>query len=442
MLFHEGDCYDAFLVEESGRILRGYNFLARADVFAVDQPDGSKHVVVDTQDEWTTRVDLGLSFDSRIQVEGLEVSEENLAGRGIHTSVFFRQRKERKDVGGRLELPRLFGSRTNFAVSAGRTRNGTFVDEQVAYPFVGEVGRLAVRQSYSRRDELFPYVVSRPEVSYSHVLLPNFDERAEISVAGRLGHPGNLTLLGIGISRETLDFEGFPGSLEVAHESDFSNTEPAPSEAGALVGIQTHPASTTRIDFFIGQRNLRFARVRGLDPLAGVQDIQLGTDAGLTLARSVDVLTAQGLATADDLYGRFRFFAGFDPGTSYVFLNLAADARNIISGERRQGRVARHHRRGRPVRLHPRTRPVRTHVLRPGLGSRRVVHDHALPAHPGRDDRRCAACRRRTSPEPAGFSSPWRTATSCPGPHPPSSTSGSRPSPRRVGCGRETCRTA
>jgi len=332
LLFRVGDCYDPLLLEESGRLLRGYVFLARADVFAVDQPDGSKHVVVDTQDEWTTRVDLGVSFDGRLSLEALEVSEENVAGQGIHASVFFRNRKERQDVGGTLRLPRLLHTRTDVSVSGGRTRSGRFFGEGVAYPFVGEVGRFALRQVYGRRDELFPYVVSDPAAPYSHVLLPDLDERAEVSVAGRLGRPGNLTLLGIGLYRETLDFEGFPGSLEIARENDFGNTAPAPPDVVPGILPQTHASSTTRVNFFIGQRNLRFVRVRGLDPLSGMQDVQLGTDVGLTVGRSIDVLSASGLDGANDIYTRFRFFAGHDPGTSYLFLNLAAEGRNVLSG--------------------------------------------------------------------------------------------------------------
>ena len=61
LLFREGECFDSLRLAESGRILRSYPFIARADLFAVAQPDGSKHVVVDTQDEWTTKVDLGVA---------------------------------------------------------------------------------------------------------------------------------------------------------------------------------------------------------------------------------------------------------------------------------------------------------------------------------------------------------------------------------------------
>ena len=46
LLFKVGDCYDPFLVAESERIIRQLGFIARVDVFAVPQPDGSVHVVV------------------------------------------------------------------------------------------------------------------------------------------------------------------------------------------------------------------------------------------------------------------------------------------------------------------------------------------------------------------------------------------------------------
>lgn len=331
LLFEVGDCHDPVLLEESGRVLRSYGFIARADVFAVDQPDGSKHVVVDTQDEWTTKIDLGVSFDDGLQLEVLDVTEENLFGQGILAGAFLRRRRERRDRGVRLELPRLFGTRLDAVAAAGRTRVGEFYQGAINYPFVGEVGRFAVRQTFRRRDELFPYALN-PGDEFSHVLLPLLDERAEASVAFRVGRPGNLTMFGLGVSRETLEFADLPSSVDVARNSDFGNSEPAPDEyVGAVLG-QTRAASTTRLNFLVGQRNLRFPRVRGLDPLDGEQDIRLGTDIGLTLGRSLGVLSAGELPASDDLYSRLRLFAGHDPGTSYVFLNLGLEGRYLISG--------------------------------------------------------------------------------------------------------------
>lgn len=332
LLFDVGDCYDPFLLEESGRILRSYVFIAKADVFAVRQPDGNQHVVVDTQDEWTTRVDLGVTFDGGVQLETLEISEENVGGVGAQAAVFLRQRRERKDIGARLAVPRLFGSRADGAIAVGRTRDGNFVEERVAYPFVGEVGRVAIRQTFSRRDELFPYVVTGGGVDYTHILLPFLDQRMELSVAGRLGKPGSLTLLGIGLSRESLEFRDYPGSLEIARENDFGNTAPAPAGLDTVLAAQTHETGTTRFNVFVGQRNLRFARVRGLDAMDGVQDVQLGTDIGLTLGRSIGALSSSSLPSADDLSARLRIFAAHDPGPAYLFFSGGLEGRQVFSG--------------------------------------------------------------------------------------------------------------
>ncbi len=332
LLFREGDCYDPLLLAESGRILRSYGFIAHADVFAVTQDGGDKHVVVDTQDEWTTRVDMGVSFDGGFQIEGIRVTEENLLGRGVLASVFLKQRKERQDIGARIGFPRLFGTRMDFSTGAGRTRNGSFTDELLSYPFVGEVGRVALRQSYRRRDELFQYSAGLGR-TYSHVLLPLVDERVEVSLAGRLGQPGNLTLFGFGLSREKLEFHDFPRSVELVTQGDFGNPTPAPADIAGTLAAQVLPTATTRVNFMMGQRNVHFRRMRGLDALKGDRDVQLGTDFALTIGKSLDVLTSSSTPSRNDLYTRFRAFAGFDPGSSLVLTNLAFDGRRSFSGD-------------------------------------------------------------------------------------------------------------
>src|SRR5690554_3040028 len=47
ILLAPGDCWDLFLAEESARLLRRLTFIARSDVYGVQQPDGDWHLVVD-----------------------------------------------------------------------------------------------------------------------------------------------------------------------------------------------------------------------------------------------------------------------------------------------------------------------------------------------------------------------------------------------------------
>lgn len=96
----------------------------------------------------------------------------------------------------------------------GRTGSGGFLDEELFYPFIGEVGRIAARQSFLRRESSFPYSVGAgphaPAGTITHVLLPLEEHRVELTMAGRVGPPGNLTILGVGFSNETLEFPDFP----------------------------------------------------------------------------------------------------------------------------------------------------------------------------------------------------------------------------------------
>jgi hypothetical protein len=329
LLFEVGDCLDPVRLEESGRILRQYGFISRADVFAVVQPDGDYHVVIDTQDEWTTKVDLGVSFDDGLQLEVLDVTEENLLGQGILAGAFIRRRRERRDAGLLLELPHLFGSRTDATFGLGRTRNGNFFQQTIEYPFVGEVGQFALREVFVRRDELFAFATGGSE-DFSHALLPYVNERAEFSVAGRLGEPGNLTLFGIGVSRETVEFGGFPGDVQIAIDNNFGEAIAAPAAVTDVVLPQTSARSTSRLSLMLGQRNLRFLRARGLDNLRGIQDIELGTDIGLTVGRSVSVLSRAGIPSTSDMHTRLRAFAGHDPGASFLFAKVALEGRRLF----------------------------------------------------------------------------------------------------------------
>jgi len=331
VLFEPGDCYDPEVLAESERILRRYSFIARADVFGLRQPDGSWHVVVDTKDEWTTKIDLRVNAGGGPWFRGGEVAEENLLGRGIRAGVFLREREEQRDVGAELFTPRLFGTRMDAGLGVGRTRTGSFVDQSLAYPFVGEGGRVAGRQLYLRREELFPYSLggrrAAPEQP-SHLLLPVNEERFELTLAARIGPPGNLTTFGIGVSSATLDF---PEGVEVALGGDFGVRAAAPEALADAVRPQTLHSSPARLNLLVGQRNMTFVPRRGLDALTGVQDVPVGVDAGLTLGRSARQLSAD-RGQPDDLFGRVRLVVGAAPGPWVLHGAFALEGRQIFSG--------------------------------------------------------------------------------------------------------------
>ena len=332
ILFEQDDCLDPFLLGESARILRQYPFITDADVFPVEQPDGTYHVVIDTQDRWSTQFDLGVSIDQGLQLERMELTEQNLIGQGILAEAYFARRREQRDAGFRVEQPRLLGTRADARFGYGRTRVGNFLEQELTYPFVGEVGRIAAREVYSRRDRLYTYATGGG-ADFTQLLLPFQEEWLELSLAARLGRPGRLTLFGLGLSRDRLEFGGFPGDLEAVFDNDFGATVPASGDAQAVVGGQLLSTATTRLNLMLGRRQVRYARPRGLDSHDGDLDVPLGLDVGLTIGRSIGAFGVGDLGSHDDVLTRFRFFAGHAPGDSFVFFNVAAQGRRPFEGD-------------------------------------------------------------------------------------------------------------
>jgi hypothetical protein len=317
LLFAEGDCLDEELLAESERLLRNLNFIASAMVFPVPQEDGTVHVVVNTRDEWTLQISLRARFEEGFEFAGLDITEENLMGRGIGLTGFWRQRREDKQVGGSLRTERFLGTRLNASLRAGETRVGPFFAQSFFYPFVGEVGRLAGLQNFSRSEALFAYSVEA-DPTYTHVVIPFRDERAELTFAKRFGESGHLTVLGGGISYESLEFTGLDQGVEVVRNKNFAQREVAPVEYTARVAPQMKALKVGRINLMFGQRFLRFTPRRGLDALRGVQDVATGVDLALTLSKSVGVLTPGGDEDVNDAFGRIRVFGGWAPG-GFVF---------------------------------------------------------------------------------------------------------------------------
>lgn len=333
LLFRVGECLDTLLLEETERLLRAYRFIGYSDVFAIPQPDGTQHVNVYTRDEWTTKFDLGFRIDEGIKIEGIELTEESLMGRGVLLRGFLRTDKEVQDMGLELETPRLFQSRWDGRLSLGTTRTGNFFETSLGYPFVGEIGRFGGRHSFLWRETVFSYSTSGHPV-YSHLLVPFLDQRWDMAVGWRLGQPGDLILLGLGISRESVNFRAFPDDLEFVIDKKFSNPVPVDSAGVAEIEDQVHSRRANRVNVFLGKRNIHFIQRRGLDALRGVQDIGVGSEVFLGLGKAWSGLQEGGGVRSDDLHVQGTAFAGGAWDGWVMNTQLAVEGRR---GASRQG---------------------------------------------------------------------------------------------------------
>jgi hypothetical protein len=326
LLFGPGSCYDEFLLEETERLLRSYNFLARVDIFSIPQPDGSWHVIVTTSDEWSTRVDVRFSTTGGFGIEGVRVSEENLLGTGQMLGLFYFEREVTRDYGISYFTPQLAGTRWDLAAAVGRTRAGTGVAQEIAYPFLGEVGRWAARQSFRRDDQFFEYMAGDdPQLRAPHVLLPMREQSFDFAVLWRIGRRGNTAMAGAALGYQELRY---PGVIQVAPLGDFDRREPAPDTLARPVRRQRDELANLRAFALVGHRNVWWVRRHGLDSMRGQEDVRLGAEAILALGRSLPSIEVD-----DDLYTMLGLYTAFVVGEGLVLARGRSDARrNLTAG--------------------------------------------------------------------------------------------------------------
>lgn len=302
LLFREGDCYSSYLLEDSERILRATGYLADADVFSLRQPNGTYDVIVETRDEWSTRIEASAGSG---EVSGVELREDNLMGRGIRVAAFLKEQQGERVYGGRIATPQLFGTHLDAQVSLARTPIGVSAAERVTWPFRGETTRWAVRQSIARDERNFQYFVQpAPGEGLERRLFPVERTNWDAGLVRRFGRRGHLSLLGLAVAGERW---AFPQDTLGPVRDDEIPAEDLPG-GGVVPGLA--PVSATRLVLLAGQRRVTFDRRRGLDAVHGAEDVELGADVEAAVGR-----TLSAFSTDDDLSLDFGVTASGDlPG--------------------------------------------------------------------------------------------------------------------------------
>ncbi len=306
LLFEEGDCYDLERLRDSERLLRLLPFIADVDIFGVRQPDGTIHVIVDTRDEWSTRVQVKVGSGGVAGVEGVRLGEDNLLGTGQHLSTFYIADEEKQVYGLAYYTPQLLGTRWDAGLEAGRTPVGVLLSGSVTYPFVGEVGRWGFRQAVRRDDHYFEYWIPLGTEPLRAVWFPERRESFELGAAYRRGSRGlNRTLLGVALTGERISYPDEPRFADPAAPPGIP-----PPILPSLEGVDT--VSSLRIALITGQRNVYYLRRRALNTVHGIEDVRLGVETEVAFAPSIS-----GISDDHDLALDFGLFAAgeLDPTT-------------------------------------------------------------------------------------------------------------------------------
>jgi hypothetical protein len=315
LLFREGDCYNVERLRDSERLLRALNFIADVDIFGVRQADGTIHVLVDTQDEWSLRVDARGGGGGGSVLGGVRLREDNLFGTGNQISAFYTDRRDEHVYGGGFFSPQLFGTRLDGSLEGGRTRVGYLASEAVTYPFVGEEGRFAFRQVLRHDDEYFEFLMPTGG-NLTRVWLPERRVVLDVGAAARFGRdPFHRILLGASVTGEWI---AYPGSPRYADD-----------EVAARLGTPDFPdvpmdsLRAVRLLMLLGQRNVYYVRARRLDTVNGTEDVKLGVESEVALGPTIPGLSG-GRDLALDLG---LFAAGQIPHVGLAGTHLLLEAR-------------------------------------------------------------------------------------------------------------------
>lgn len=317
LLFAEGDCYAPEAMRETERVLRAAPFIADVDVYGIRQPDGSYHVIVDTRDEWSFRLEPQLGGDGGQGLVGMRVSEYNLLGSGRQLSAFYLRHYQEPVYGFSFSTPQLFRTRWDAGVAYARTPVGHSAAQSVTYPFLGEAGRWAFRQELRLDDRSFEFHLRDGDDRLVTVLLPEQRSALDLGFAYRRGERGRLTFFGGGVAGERVRYPDEP--IRVYAGGGYIEAGPVAD----TVGLRGEELSSVRALVMLGQRNIHFVRRRTLDTVHGTEDVRLGAEVEAVVGHTIP-----GLSTERGISLDFGLFAAAEPVESlFAGLRVAAEMR-------------------------------------------------------------------------------------------------------------------
>ena len=302
LLFAVGDACDPRRLRETERLLRARPYIRSAQVVATPTGDGGVAVLVTTHDE--------LSIEGHVQVAGpgfplrhVSLGEENVLGRGLRFQTQYSNEGRRPSFYANALDPHFLDRRLELEVEGGKSEVGPVAEETIRRAFESDFDRVAWRESLRYRKEPFALVSS----SLGTVLQPLVAMGADVGVAARFGEPGRLHILGLALSAERLHVESAP----------LAPTPDLDSAAAAQLGGRFEERRRVRANLFLGARTVRFEPRRGVDAVHALEDVPVGTQAGMVLGKSMfgggglqhDWFAAMELQTGTDVGPRFLLFS-------------------------------------------------------------------------------------------------------------------------------------
>jgi hypothetical protein len=323
LLFAVGDPCDPRRLAETERLLRARPYIRSASVVPVATVDSGVAVVVETRDEFSLEVRLRIKGGGELPARRAVVTEDNVAGRGIHAQWSYNNYGRRSAYYGDVLDHHFLGGRLEAEVTAGKSEVGPVGEETVRRAFETDFDRMAWRESVRYRKEPFPLV----STALGTVLQPMVRTGADVGAAWRIGVPGQLQIMGVALSGDRVLVESAP----LAPTADLDST------AAAQLAGRFEERRLVRVNLLLGARKLVFHPHRGVDAVHGIEDVPEGAEAGIVLGKSLfggGGLQHDWFAAAEILSGREL------AGSSLVFARGKVEGRYLTAAGRWDGVLA------------------------------------------------------------------------------------------------------
>ena len=144
----------------------------------------------------------------------------------------------------------------------------------------------------------------------------------------RFGEPGNLTVLGAGLSTQRLTYPGAPGEVSIVLDGDYGGRQPAPPSVLEQTLDLATPLDNVRGLILIGKRNVVWQQRTGLDSFRGDEDVRVGGEVELAVSRSLPSISVD-----NDMFLTADFYAAAGPPGLFLASRVRADARRIYDAD-------------------------------------------------------------------------------------------------------------
>lgn len=320
LLFRVGDCLEPYLLTESELLLSGFPFLRSVRITHEQDGTGGETVHVDTRDEWTTQVNLGVNYDAGLNFKSFALNEFDFLGEGIRLSASKHQYREDRSQSISVAWPYLV-RHTNIRTAYASSPSGFSYDIRVAHPFVGDVGSHSFRVDVGRSSSFFSY--GTPSGSqYAHVLLPLLHESTSIQYGRRFGTRRDGWVTGLILERQVLRVQGAP---EYVEGNNFDHRQTSGQVLPGSILRQIGGQGATRLSLLVGARKNVPTQMVGLDAVRDVQFVANGYQVAFSLGQSLGLLVPDSLA-AHDTFAHVDAAMARPIGPSYFRAGLYSEA--------------------------------------------------------------------------------------------------------------------